>query len=245
MDEIDVQAMLSDMVDEEILEEHNITPRTVRRFLEQDSVREFMSDQLYELVTAFIAGNETFSIPEAAVIDLIRDNTRLIENELGVSIREEDIRYIEDYLIDNRVLRDFPLQEIAPATSDDLENMVDISQYQWILRLGTLVFLLAGSVVTVVSIISVNLSRFRAALLGLGITFVTVGVIDTLFGFTAIFIISQFTDNNLIMLLVENAFSQARTMLLIIGGTLLVTGALLLVGSGLLRKFKTPATLKR
>ena len=109
----DMSGMLVDwayeMIQDQFGEELEITKDQVQNFVENSTVKDFVADKAAGLVEDFYSGNYETTITKDEVVQLMKENAPLLEEQFGLVITEEEISFVEDALEQSGMLE--PIQE--------------------------------------------------------------------------------------------------------------------------------------
>lgn len=109
----DMSGMLVDwayeMIQDQFGEELEITKDQVQNFVENSTVKDFVADKAAGLVEDFYSGNYETTITKDEVVQLMKENAPLLEEQFGLVITEEEISIVEDALEESGMLE--PIQE--------------------------------------------------------------------------------------------------------------------------------------
>ncbi len=98
-----------EMIQDQFGEELVITKDQVQNFVENSTVKDFVAEKAAGVVEDFYSGNYETTISKDEVVQLMRENAPLLEEQFGLVITEEEIAYVEDALEESGVLE--PIQE--------------------------------------------------------------------------------------------------------------------------------------
>ncbi len=116
---------LYSMLEQQFGGELPVSKEQVNEFISNSTVPEFLTDKAASLVNDMYTGENTTTITKDEVMELITENKTLIEDALGVTIQDEDIQQIGQYIEETNVMESVQEQfsQIVgitpPADTDD------------------------------------------------------------------------------------------------------------------------------
>jgi len=239
-EELEVYDRLTEIVDEEIIEAIEavgITPETISEVLNRELVRNLITDSAVELIEAFIGRQETITIYQEAIFELIREHSEYLEQELGVVIKEQYIEELREVLeahnVPESITVDIPqIETVESAVGVDLDGV------RWILEPGTFAILSLACVLLLGLMFLLNLREIRISFFAAGMASLISGVVVILVGMSLTAIISIFVDSEFIRQVLESLFAQARSVILTVGWWQLGVSAVFFASFGVLGIWK-------
>lgn len=150
----------------------HVTEEEVSQLLEEQFIKDFLADKANDYVDDFLNETGTGVITEKELAELVKDNKEVIEDTLDITIEEEDIDKIEEYLVENVQLSE--KTELAQIKKDaDLP----MKQIQIIFSLPLLIGLLAACALLFVLVFIIKGKPMRG-LRPVGITLLLIGIVD-------------------------------------------------------------------
>lgn len=103
------------MLTEQFGDELPISQEQVSQFLDESTLPEFLSEKVAGIVNDIYTGSNTTTITKEEVVDLLKENAPIIEDQLGVVIRESEIEIIGDWVEESNVM-DTVQEQISQIT---------------------------------------------------------------------------------------------------------------------------------
>ena len=228
VEQLEIYEMLTEAIDEDLVQAFGITPEVISEFLGRESIREFVADNAAEMVDHFINyGQARITITQDEVMRLVRDNVPYIEAQFGLSIPEEVFEVVEHVLeqsdIPDSIAIDVPEPDVG----------FDIDSYRWILMPGTFTMLMAICMVITGLIALINIRRFRIAFFGTGVATLSSGLVFLMIGGMLPVVIPIFVGDAMLRGLITSLLTGARAAVNIVGGFMLAAGVLFMVLYGI------------
>ena len=139
------------------------TPELLRKLMTDTTFPAFIGEHLEGLLTAFLEGDDSYSISARDVEDVLLDNLDFITEELDLILEKDDIPKAAQQFVRAADLDDIPL----PDLDGEVEDVLEIARFT--VSQAALVPLLVALLVLVVLLFVANLKQPLYAMRDLGI----------------------------------------------------------------------------
>ena len=152
------------------------TPELLRKLMTETTFPAFIGEHLEGLLSAFLEGDDSYSISTRDVEDVLLDNLAFITEELNLVLEEDDIPKAAEQFVRAADLNDIPL----PDLDGEVEDVLEIARFT--VSQAALIPLLVALLVLVVLLFVANLKQPLYAMRDLGI----VAVLSTILPLIAV-----------------------------------------------------------
>ncbi len=143
-----------------------MTDQQLDNFVNRSTVKEFIADEIADFTEDFFEGDAKLKITKRQVVNLLRENSRVIEDELDVYLTNDELQEIANWIFDG--------DELVIIDTSNLKE--DAPAVYYILTIG-----LSYMTMTVFLILSALIiffmikNSFSQAVCGIGIDFIVFG----------------------------------------------------------------------
>jgi len=230
MEELDIFDTLTDNINQEILDSVGITPDTIDDLLDQNTVREDISEILSEYALAIISGDTSHTIPNEAIASMLEDNAEHIERVTGHQLTDNDIRVIENSLNETGILDQASVGSILE------HSQVNTIQTQRFFSQDTFFLVLMSLIIAVVCLLLLNIKYLRFVFKDIGVTLCSAGLLIILSGLVLYMASPLFFNEVIILMFIGSFISILRVSLLAHGLVVLIIGIVLIITGAIMKR---------
>lgn len=150
-----------------------ITPKDMEELLNEGFVLDFVTEKMKDYLSDALYGNNKGKIKTAEIMELLEDNDKKIEKLTGVSMSKNNLRVIEEYIEDNKILKEAKLSVYTKKYESEFSTLRFLFSDKLRILLVVLGILLLAAVFLVLS------DRMKACCY-VGIAFIVVGCMNVL-----------------------------------------------------------------
>lgn len=103
------------MITEQFGDELPISQEQVEEFLSESTLPEFLTEKVAGVVNDIYTGESTTTITKEEIVQLLQENAPIIQEQLGVTITDQEIAVIGDWVEENKIM-DTVQQQVSEIT---------------------------------------------------------------------------------------------------------------------------------
>lgn len=143
-----------------------ITEQLLDSFVEKSTIKTFVAQKISAYANSLYAGDGSFSLTQQEVFELLKENSAVMQSELGKALPDDALKSISSWLIDD--------EEISEISISVLKEKNPVIYY--VLHIGLSYFTLAALVIiSLLMAFAMVKNNYSQTALGIGIIFTVIG----------------------------------------------------------------------